>query len=180
MSDALEPMGTDQARLAQELAEQARAEGVELVGPGGLLTGLTKAVLKTRHGVNVQVRADPAGRLIWASPALPDAGAATEHSIGKALRIAGMTAFADSACHAAGSTVRAPHRRLRRDPRTHLFARRELSAGKACQPSTFSTTSTRRAGQRQLRTWRVLRKIRSGPSSASVLVNAVQTMMLNS
>jgi DDE superfamily endonuclease len=34
------------------------------------------------HGVNVQVIADPAGRLIWASPALPgarhDMGAATE------------------------------------------------------------------------------------------------------
>jgi hypothetical protein len=26
------------------------------------------------HGVNVQVIADPAGRLIWASPALPGAG----------------------------------------------------------------------------------------------------------
>ena len=37
------------------------------------------------HGVNVQVIADPAGRLIWASPALPgarhDAGAAAEHGI---------------------------------------------------------------------------------------------------
>jgi hypothetical protein len=35
------------------------------------------------HGVNVQVIADPAGRLIWASPALPgarhDMGAAREH-----------------------------------------------------------------------------------------------------
>jgi putative transposase len=29
------------------LVEQARAEGVELVGPGGLLTGLTKTVLET-------------------------------------------------------------------------------------------------------------------------------------
>ncbi|GGL20941.1 hypothetical protein GCM10012284_64560 [Mangrovihabitans endophyticus] len=26
-----------------------------------------------RHGVNVQVVADPAGRLVWASPALPGA-----------------------------------------------------------------------------------------------------------
>ncbi len=26
-----------------------------------------------RHGVNVQVLADPAGRLVWASPALPGA-----------------------------------------------------------------------------------------------------------
>jgi transposase-like protein len=38
---------TDQQRLAQELVEQARAEGLELIGAGGLLTGLTKAVLET-------------------------------------------------------------------------------------------------------------------------------------
>ena len=33
--------------LAQELVGRARTEGVELVGPGGLLTGLTKTVLET-------------------------------------------------------------------------------------------------------------------------------------
>ena len=37
----------DQQRLAQELVEQARAEGVELLGQGGLLTRLTKSVLET-------------------------------------------------------------------------------------------------------------------------------------
>jgi transposase-like protein len=34
-------------QLAQDLVARARAEGVELVGPGGLLTGLTKTVLET-------------------------------------------------------------------------------------------------------------------------------------
>jgi putative transposase len=33
--------------LAQELVERARTEGVDLVGPGGLLTDLTKTVLET-------------------------------------------------------------------------------------------------------------------------------------
>jgi putative transposase len=33
--------------LAQELVERARSEGVDLVGPGGLLTDLTKTVLET-------------------------------------------------------------------------------------------------------------------------------------
>jgi putative transposase len=37
----------DQQQLAQELVEQARAKGVELVGQGGLLTRLTKSVLET-------------------------------------------------------------------------------------------------------------------------------------
>jgi transposase-like protein len=37
----------DQRELAQQLVESARSEGVELVGPDGMLTGLTKTVLET-------------------------------------------------------------------------------------------------------------------------------------
>jgi hypothetical protein len=48
---------------------------------------------RCRHGMNVQVIADPAGRLIWASPALPgarhDMGAVSEHGILDALHTAG-------------------------------------------------------------------------------------------
>ncbi len=33
--------------FARELVDRARAEGVNLVGPGGLLGGLTKQVLET-------------------------------------------------------------------------------------------------------------------------------------
>ena len=49
MTETIEPMAAqiDQQRLAEELVEQARAEGVELVGQGGLLTRLTKSVLET-------------------------------------------------------------------------------------------------------------------------------------
>ena len=49
MTDTIGPMPAriDQQQLAQDLVEAARAEGVELVGPGGLLTGLTKTVLET-------------------------------------------------------------------------------------------------------------------------------------
>ncbi len=49
MTETIESMATpiDQLQLAQQLVEQARAEGVELIGPGGLLTGLTKSVLET-------------------------------------------------------------------------------------------------------------------------------------
>jgi len=41
------PTRTDQLHFAQALVEQTRSEGVELIGPGGLLTGLTKTVLET-------------------------------------------------------------------------------------------------------------------------------------
>jgi putative transposase len=49
VTEIIDPMAAqiDQQQLAQELVEQARAEGVELVGQGGLLTRLTKSVLET-------------------------------------------------------------------------------------------------------------------------------------
>jgi putative transposase len=49
MTETIEPMVAqiDRQKLAVELIEKARAEGVDLVGPGGLLTGLTKTVLET-------------------------------------------------------------------------------------------------------------------------------------
>ena len=37
---------TDQ-ELAEQLVERARAEGLELTGPNGLLTGLTRRVIET-------------------------------------------------------------------------------------------------------------------------------------
>jgi putative transposase len=49
MTETIEPMTAqiDQQKLAEELVEQARADGVELVGQSGLLTRLTKSVLET-------------------------------------------------------------------------------------------------------------------------------------
>jgi putative transposase len=51
MSDTIRPVDgldeDDKQRWAQRLVEQAREQGVDLVGPGGLLTELTKTVLET-------------------------------------------------------------------------------------------------------------------------------------
>lgn len=41
--------------IAEQLGEQARADGVDLVGPGGLLAGLTKQVLEA--GLEVEMEA---------------------------------------------------------------------------------------------------------------------------
>lgn len=82
------------------------------------------------HGVNVQVIADPAGRLIWVSPVLPgarnDMGAAREHGIIDALSQADVRAFADTAYQVGGPAVRVPQRRRRVDPDTGRY--RPLSA----------------------------------------------------
>jgi len=61
------PEQIDTQRLAQQLVERARVEGVDLVGPGGLLTGLTKTVLETALEAEISEhlgydKHDPAGR----------------------------------------------------------------------------------------------------------------------
>ena len=51
MTDTIEAVTADevvdQQQLAEQLLAQARAQGVDLVGPGGLLNQITKKVLET-------------------------------------------------------------------------------------------------------------------------------------
>src|SRR4051794_7698861 len=72
------------------------------------------------HGLNVQVLADPAGRLIWVSPTVPgarhDIAAAREHGILGPIDIADLHSVADPGDQGAGPTVRVPQRRRRVDP----------------------------------------------------------------
>jgi DDE superfamily endonuclease len=89
-------------------------------------------------GVNVQVIADPAGRLVWISPVLPgarhDLGAAREHGIIDALADAEIHAVADTACKVADRGAATPHPpRLRRQSST--------GAGWGCS-SRYSTETT--------------------------------------
>lgn len=67
-----------------------------------------------RHGTNVQVTADPHGKLLWASAALPDAvhdiRAVRTHGVVDALTEAGPACWADKGHQGAGSTVRVPFR----------------------------------------------------------------------
>ncbi|PJE97175.1 IS5/IS1182 family transposase [Streptomyces carminius] len=66
-----------------------------------------------RHGMNVQILADPAGRLLWSSPALPgavhDVRAAREHGIIRTLTATGVTCRADKGYRGAGGTIRVPY-----------------------------------------------------------------------
>jgi hypothetical protein len=133
------------------------------------------------HGMNVQVLADPAGRLIWASPALPgarhDMGAAREHGIIDALLAAGVQVVADNGYHGAGPTFDLPYKRRRADPGTDQRRRlsrsqREVNAAHATQ---------RGPGERPnavLKSWKIFRKIRCCPLRTTALVNAVQVLIL--
>ncbi len=133
------------------------------------------------HGVNVQVIADPAGRLIWASPALPgarhDMGAAREHGILDALHDAGVPVVADSGYQGGGPTVAVPQRRRRLDPDTGRC--RRLSRNQ--KQVNAAHARMRGPGERanaQLKSWKILRKIRCCPTQATALVNAVQVLIL--
>ena len=149
----------------------------------GMASGYDRAFFSgkhKRHGVNVQVIADPAGRLVWASSALPgachDMGAAREHGIIDALNTGGISAWADTAYQGGGSAIRVPQRRRRLDPDTGRYrrlsrAQKEVNAAHARQ---------RGPGERanaQLKSWQVLRKIRSCPRGATGLVKAVTVLI---
>ncbi|MCU1629737.1 MAG: transposase [Pseudonocardia sp.] len=133
----------------------------------GFYSGKHKA-----HGLDVQVIADPIGRLVRISPPLPgarhDIGAAREHGIIDAITGADIPAVADTAYQGAGPTVAVPQRRrLSR-------VQKEVNAAHARR---------RGPGERvnaELKNWRILRKIRSCPSRAAELVAAVQTLMIAS
>jgi len=65
MTSAEEPSVEEQ--VARDLVERARTEGAQLVGPGGLLSGLTKTVLETALEVEMEdhlgyAKHSPAGR----------------------------------------------------------------------------------------------------------------------
>ena len=69
MTDTIESMAEviDQQQLAKDLIEAARADGMELIGPGGLLTGLITTVLETALEAELSEhlgydKHDPAGR----------------------------------------------------------------------------------------------------------------------
>ncbi len=133
------------------------------------------------HGLNVQVIADPAGRLVWISPPLPgarhDMGAAREHGIIDALNHAEIQTLADTAYQGGGPLVRVPQRRRRIDPDTGR--RRRLSATQKA----VNTAHARRRGpgeraNAELKNWKILRKIRASPTRAGTLVAAVQTLMI--
>lgn len=125
--------------------------------------------------MNVQVIADPFGRLLWASPALPgavhDVRAAREHGIVDALAQAGVPCWADKGYRGAGGTVRIPYR-----------GRWEtLSAGQqAVNRSHAKIRALAEQAVATLKSWRLLRKLRCSTSHITSLVQAVHYLRLAS
>ena len=126
-----------------------------------------------KHGMNVQVIADPLGRLLWASPALPgavhDVRAARTHGIVDALTTADIPCWADKAYQGAGGTVRVPYR----------GRWEKLSAGqRAVNVSHARIRALGEQAMATLKTWRLLRKLRCSTTRITSLVQAVLVLHL--
>ncbi|MGW5410101.1 IS5 family transposase [Actinomadura geliboluensis] len=172
------------AALAPTLAQAARAASLKaFVLLDGTLLPIDRVAADRpfysgkhkMHGMNVQVLADPAGRLLWASPALPgavhDVRAAREHGIIDALAETGITCWADKAYQGAGGTVRVPYR-----------GRWEtLSDGqRAVNRSHAKIRALVEQAVATLKAWRLLRKLRCSPTRITSLVQAVLCLHLAS
>jgi DDE superfamily endonuclease len=120
--------------------------------------------------VNVQVIADAAGRLVWASGALPgsthDLTAARTHGIIDALTSADVMTFADMGYQGAGGGVRTPFKRHRYRPK---LSRRQRAVNR-------SHARIRARGERgisTLKTWKILAKLRCCPRRTTAIVHAI-------
>lgn len=134
------------------------------------LTGGTMPASIAATGVNAQVIADCAGRLIWVSAALPgsthDLSAAREHGVIAALTKAGVMTFADKGYQGAGGTVRTPFKRHHRRP---PLSRNQKAVNRA-------DAKIRGIGERAiatLKTWKLLAKLHCCPQRATQPVAAI-------
>lgn len=128
-----------------------------------------------KHGMNVQVIADPFGRLLWVSPALPgavhDVRAAREHAIIDALDQAHIPCWADKGYQGARGTVRVPFR----------GRWQTLSAGQqAVNRSQVKIRALVEQAIATLKSWRLRRKLRCSTIRITSLVQAVLTLHLAS
>jgi hypothetical protein len=122
-----------------------------------------------KHGMNLQVIASPAGEILWVSGPLPgathDLTAARIWGILRELAAAGLVVLADKGYTGAGSPVITPYRG-RNKPASQKDANR-------------AHARLRAPGERanaQLKTWRILRKLRCCPWRAGQLAKAIHVL----
>ncbi|MFD6305487.1 transposase family protein [Streptomyces sp. NPDC060223] len=125
-----------------------------------------------RHGVNVQVVTDPAGRLLWISPALPgrahDLTAARTHRIIRICERQGIPILADRAYIGAGPWVTTPRKR----PPGHDLTPTEQTVNRALSAARAPVER----GVARLKSWRIFRKARCSPNRMTSIAAAVLTL----
>lgn len=125
-----------------------------------------------RHGVNVQVVTDPAGQVLWFSPALPgrthDLTAARTHRIIRICERQGVPVLADRAYLGASPWVTTP---VRRPPG------RDLSpTQRTVNRAPSATRAPVERGVARLKSWRIFHHARCSPNQMSSIAAAVLTL----
>ena len=122
-----------------------------------------------RHGMNLQVISVPDGEIVWVSGSLPgsvhDLTAARIWGIVRELAASGLIVLADKGYTGAGAHIRTPYKGKNKPPS-------QKSANRA-------HAKLRGPGERanaQLKTWRILRKLRCCPWKAGHLAKAIHVL----
>jgi hypothetical protein len=125
-----------------------------------------------RHGVNVQVVTDPAGEILWLSPAMPgrahDLTTARAHRILRICARQGIPILADMAYTGAGDWVTTARRRPPNGDLTPTERTRNRALSAARAPV--------ERGMARLKSWQIFRRSRISPNRMSVITKAVLTL----
>ena len=119
--------------------------------------------------MNLQVISSPCGEILWVSGALPgavhDLTAARIWGIVRQLAAAGLIVLADKGCIGAGCHVLTPYR-----------GRNKPASQKAANRAHAALRAPGERANAQLKTWRILRKLRSCPWRAGQLAKAIHVL----
>src|SRR5512135_2119581 len=122
-----------------------------------------------RHGMNLQVISAPDGEILWVSGPLPgavhDLTAARIWGIMRELAAAGLIVLADKGYIGAGEHVHTPYR-----------GRNKPASQKAANRAHAELRSPGERANAQLKTWRILRKLRCCPWRAGQLAKAIHVL----
>ena len=165
-------------KLRRALADARKAGHAYVVIDGTLIPvepgGCRPAVLlrqDRRHGMNLQVISAPDGEILWVSGPLPgavhDLTAARIWGILRELLACGLVVLADKGYAGAGDHVRIPYR-----------GRNKPASQKDANRAHAQLRSPGERANAQLKTWRVLRKLRCCPWRAGQLAKAIHVLQI--
>src|SRR5205823_1181953 len=122
-----------------------------------------------RHGMNLQVIASPDGDILWVSGPLPgavhDLTAARIWGILRELAAAGLVVLADKGYTGAGDHIRTPYK-----------GQNKPASQKAANRAHATLRGPGERANAQLKTWRILRKLRCCPWKAGQLAKAIHVL----
>ena len=163
-------------KLRKALARAKKAEHAYVVVDGTLIPIDRVAADRPfysgkhrRHGMNLQIIATPDGDIVWVSGPLPgavhDLTAARIWGILRELAAAGLVVLADKGYTGAADHIRTPYK-----------GKNKPESQKAANRAHARLRSPGERANAQLKTWRILRKLRCCPWKAGRLAKAIHVL----